>query len=193
MIPAALLACAPNIAPATLEAVVSVESGGNPLALNVNGLGVQPLSAHNAQEAAAIATSFIARGYSVDLGLMQVNSRNLAALGLTVEQVFDPCTNIRSGAAILTADYAEAARTRGEGQPALKAALSAYNTGDFYGGFANGYVARYYGPGGIPALAGGVEAAAVFPAKHKPDTSAPNSYTADTSVFVREASDLRIE
>src|SRR5215475_9470529 len=31
--------------------------------------------------------------------------------------VLDPCTNIPSGAKILTADYAEAARTRDEGPP----------------------------------------------------------------------------
>ena len=33
----------------------------------------------------------------------------------------------------------------GEGQVALQAALSAYNTGDFNRRFANGYVARYFG------------------------------------------------
>ena len=152
MIPPALLACAPNVAPVTVEAVISVESGGNPLALHVNDLREQPPSPRDAQEAAQIAARFIARGYNVDLGLMQVNSRNVAALGVTIEQVLDPCTNIRIGATILTADYAEAVHSRGEGQPALKAALSAYNTGDFYRGFANGYVARYYGPNRAPAL-----------------------------------------
>jgi hypothetical protein len=110
MIDALLLACAPNIAPATLEAVIRVESGGNPLAINVNGVRVQPPPATSAAEAARIAESYILRGYSVDVGLMQVNSRNLVALGMTVERVLDPCTNIRSGAAILAADYAEAAR-----------------------------------------------------------------------------------
>jgi type IV secretion system protein VirB1 len=159
MIPAPLLACAPNVAPATLEAVIRVESGGNPLAIHVNGLRVQPTPATNAAEAARIAEGYILRGYSVDLGLMQVNSRNLVALGTTVERVLDPCTNVRDGAAILTADYAEAARTRGDGQAALQAALSAYNTGSFYRGFANGYVAKYYGPGGVPALAGGIRQA----------------------------------
>ncbi len=93
MIAASLLACAPNVAPATLEAVISVESGGNPLALNVNGLAAQPPPARDVPEAAPVAASFIARGYSVDLGLMQVNSRNLVELGLTVHQVLDPCTN----------------------------------------------------------------------------------------------------
>ena len=80
MIPPALLACAPNIAPVTLEAVIRVESGGNPLAINVNGLPVQPAPAATVAEAAQIAESFILRGYSVDLGLMQVNSATWSRL-----------------------------------------------------------------------------------------------------------------
>jgi type IV secretion system protein VirB1 len=187
----ALLACAPNVAPVTLQAIVEVESGGNPLAFNINGIRVQPPPAKNAGEAAQVVESYIARGYSVDIGLMQVNSRNLAALGTTVEQVLDPCTNIRAAATILTVGYAEAARTRGNGQSALQAALSAYNTGDFYGGFANGYVARYYGPGGVPALTGDVRAVAA--AKRAAPSPPPNPYTADTTVFVRETTNVRIE
>ncbi len=194
MIPPALLACAPNVAPVTLEAVMSVESGGNPFAVHVNDLREQPPSPRDAQEAAQTAEQYIARGYSVDLGLMQVNSRNLAALGVTIAQVLDPCTNIRSGATILTADYAGAVHSRGEGQPALQAALSAYNTGDFYRGFANGYVARYYGPNGVPALAGTVRAAAAtLPAPRTIVASAPYPYTPDTSVFAREPTNVRIE
>ena len=144
MIAAALLACAANVAPITLQAVIEVESGGNPLALHVNGIEAQRVAADVAQ-AVQLAESYIARGYSVDLGLMQVNSRNLQALGVSVLQAFDPCTNISAGATILSADYANASRLRGPGQAALQAALSAYNTGDFYRGFENGYVARYYG------------------------------------------------
>jgi type IV secretion system protein VirB1 len=195
MITAPLLACAPNVAPATLEAIISVESGGKPLALNVNGLSVQPPPARDIREAVNVAASFIARGYSVDLGLMQVNSRNLVALGLTLQQVLDPCTNIRGGATILTADYAEAARTRGEGQPALQAALSAYNTGDFYRGFANGYVAHYYGPGDVPGLTRSEREASELAKMAKP-IAVPRPvtpFTADTNVFVREPANVRIE
>jgi type IV secretion system protein VirB1 len=192
MIAAALLACAANVAPVTLEAVMRVESGGNPLSINVNHLvGPQPHPA-TAAEAVTTAQSYIARGYSVDLGLMQVNSRNLASLGITIEQVLDPCANIKAGAAILTANYAEAVRSRGEGQGALQAALSAYNTGSFYRGFANGYVAKYYGPGGVPALAGGVQQAVLTAeaVKRAAPPKPPNPYTADTEVFVREVSTL---
>ena len=124
---------------------------------------------------------------------MQVNSRNLVALGTTVDRVLDPCTNVRDGAAILTADYAAAVRRRGEGQLALQAALSAYNTGSFYPGYTNGYLARYYGPDGVPPLAGGLPEAgtnARHPASPPPAT---NPYTADAAVFVRRAIDVRID
>jgi hypothetical protein len=66
-------------------------------------------------------------------------------LGDTVAHMFVPCMNIRAGAEILTADYLAALITRPDPQTALKAALSAYNTGDFERGFFNGYVAKYYG------------------------------------------------
>jgi type IV secretion system protein VirB1 len=194
MIPALLLACAANVAPVTLEAVIRVESHGDPLALHVNGLQAQPFPAASVPEAVGIAANYIRRGYSVDIGLMQINSRNLAALGMTVERALDPCANVHGGAAILTADYAEAARRLGEGQPALRAALSAYNTGDFCRGFRNGYVARYYGSGGVPALAGGVRDAAVTSGSQAPPApTSPNPYTATTSVFAREARDVKID
>jgi type IV secretion system protein VirB1 len=193
MIAAALLACAVNVAPATLEAVIRVESGGDPLALNVNRLaGPQPYPA-TLPDAVRLAERYIHQGYSVDLGLMQVNSRNLAALGYSIAQVLDPCINIQGGARILTADYAEAARSRGEGQAALQAALSAYNTGSFYQGFENGYVAKYYGPNGVPALVGGVGRTIGAVAASNHATPPPNPYTADTQIYVREVMNFHVD
>jgi type IV secretion system protein VirB1 len=175
VIAAALLACAANIAPVTLEAVIEVESRGDPLLLHVNGLAAQPRHATDASEAAGLARRYIAQGYSVDLGLMQVNSRNLAVLGYTIEQVLaDPCINIRAGAAVLTADYAAAMQEHGDGQAALQAALSAYNTGDLYRGFANGYVARYYGPGSAPLRTTAVGTARTATVKHEASQPSPN-------------------
>jgi hypothetical protein len=119
-----------------------VESGGNPLALHVNGTDQQPPPARDPAEAARVAESYVGQGYSVDVGLMQVNTRNLAATGHSIQQALDPCTNILHGSTILSGDYARAARTRGDDPYALLAALSAYNTGDFHRGFDNGYVAQ---------------------------------------------------
>ena len=185
MISAALLACAMNVSPVTLEAIVRVESGGNPIALNVNRLAGRQPRASSAAEAARLAHSYIAQGFSVDLGWMQVNSRNLPRLGLTVEQVLDPCTNIAAGGRILTANYADAVRRWGEGQVALQAALSAYNTGNFSAGHRNGYVAKYYGPSGVPALAGGLREAAASMEASGRRVALPvpsNPYTADIAI-----------
>ena len=81
--------CAPNVAPQTVAAIVRTESHGNPFALNVNGPR-QPGNQPTAAAAAITARQYIAAGYSVDLGLGQINSRNMRKLGLTWETVFDP-------------------------------------------------------------------------------------------------------
>jgi type IV secretion system protein VirB1 len=194
VIAAALLACAANIAPVTLEAVIEVESRGDALALHVNGQATQPHRPADAREAAVLARNYIAQGYSVDLGLMQVNSRNLPALGYTVEEVLnDPCANIRAGAAVLTADYAAAVRVHGEGQAALQAALSAYNTGDFNRGFANGYVARYYATDGVPALAKNVRFSWPATVSQEVQQLPPNPYTAETVVYAQHAPDIETQ
>lgn len=178
MIPPTLAACAPYVAPPTLEAVISVESGGNPLAIHVNN-GRNPPAARTADEAAAAASKLISAGYSVDLGLMQVNSRNLAALGYSVADMFDTCSNVRAGATILSDDYGRAVLSTAAGQPALRVALSLYNTGSSVRGFANGYVSRYYinfRPSTIHTMAG--------PTGRFKDT---NPYSAPTEVEIPDA------
>lgn len=79
--------CAPTVHPYTMEQVVRVESAGNPLAVHVNGLAAdrQPKPVTTA-EAVAAARHWIALGYRVDLGMMQITDRNLPVLHLTVEQ-----------------------------------------------------------------------------------------------------------
>lgn len=196
MIGAAILACAAGLVhPVTMQAVIEVESHGNPIAINVNGVGTQ--HPHDAAEAVAIAQRYLARGYSVDLGLTQINSANLASAGLTVETALDPCLNVRAGASILAADYEAAVRRFGEGQGALAAALSAYNTGTFERGFRNGYVARY-----TPFASDQFRQKATKDGNAGQDRpllavsghSVPLSpYTADTSVFTTGAIHVAVE
>ncbi|EBW0484410.1 lytic transglycosylase domain-containing protein [Salmonella enterica subsp. enterica serovar Heidelberg] len=164
-----MMLCAPNVAPQTIEQIIHVESRGNELAININGAKL-PRKPTDAADAAKIAREYMAKGYSVDLGLMQVNSRNLASLGYTVEDMFEPCKNIAAGGRVLTAFYTSARPKYPDDQSALRAALSAYNTGNFEKGFTNGYLARY-GVGAPVALA---------------RVPALNPYTADTAVFVRQ-------
>lgn len=131
--------CAPTVAPETLLSVVHVESRFNPLAIGVNGEPRVSVSAATPAEATTKASALIAAGRSVDLGLGQINSKNLGWLGLSVEAAFDPCRNLAAAARVLQAGYDGGAA--GE-QEALRRALSRYNTGDARRGFANGYVAK---------------------------------------------------
>ncbi len=146
--------CAPGVAPETMLAVARAESALNPFAIGVNGAtGPRPRPT-NADEAAALARALIARGHDVDLGLGQINVRNLRRLGLTVEAAFDPCSNLAASARVLREGYARGRGAHGPGQAALRVAFSVYNTGDLQRGFRNGYVARvvaHAGPAPRPA------------------------------------------
>ncbi len=87
---------------------------------------------------------FTSHSYTVSIGLMQVNSEMAPQFHLKPEQLFEPCTNLRVGAAILISVYTDLARKMGEGLSALDAALSFYNSGNSVAGFRNGYVANVY-------------------------------------------------
>jgi len=146
---ALIAACAPNVHPTTIQAIIKVESGGNPLALNINmrnGVGYPiPRKIKSTVEAVRVSYAAISAGHTVDMGYMQVNSANLKRLGYTVEDMFDPCKNIAAGARVLSEAYISALPRHRSEQAALRAALSAYNTGSFNRGFQNGYVQRYFG------------------------------------------------
>lgn len=139
--------CAPDVAPTTMLRIIGVESAQNVAAIgykitkekNVFTLTKQP---RDVGEAKAWATWLLNNGYRFDAGIAQVNSSNFAAFGLTPSNVFDPCTNIQAGSKILKNFYLSATVKYGEGQQALYAALSAYQSGNFYTGFSTGYVQK---------------------------------------------------
>ena len=149
---AMLTRCAPSVHPETMAAVVSAESSGHKYAIADAGPRHLPWSQRKSMvrsfyfgsvgDAVGKANSLIAAGHTVSLGPAQINDRNLARLGLTVESVFDPCTNIAAGGRILTEFYERAAKEFGPGPRALRAALSAYNSGDWLRGERDGYVDR---------------------------------------------------
>ena len=139
--------CAPNVSQRTMSAVVSVESGGNWLAIHDNNLE-RSFSPPSTETAIAWANELLAAGHSIDIGLSQVNSMNLSMLRLTVRDAFDPCINLHAGARILGADYANASQRFGEGQYALRRALGAYNSGSLYAG--QSYVDRILTAAGLP-------------------------------------------
>lgn len=146
------MACAPNVAPSTIQNIVVVESRGNELAIGVNGdrLERQP-SSH--AEAVSWARWLVAHGFNIDAGMMQLNVRNWSRFGITPENVFEPCRNVNAGGQVLTENYIRAAKQYGPGQKALRAAISAYNTGNFRDGFSNGYVNHVTRAAGLTEIA----------------------------------------
>lgn len=128
--------CAPEIHPVTIAAVVQQESGGNPLALHDN-TAKNSYRPQSIAEAAEIARKLILDGHSVDIGLAQINSKNLPKLGLTVEQVLDPCTNLQASQKILKEGWY---RSGGD----IVGTLSAYNTGKVESSVGQGYAQKVY-------------------------------------------------
>lgn len=139
--------CAPDVAPNTIAQIIRVESEGNLLAINVNGLG-KVVRASSQKEAAELTRHYIGKGYSVDVGLMQINSSNFASLGYSserIEELFEPCANITAGSQILKDFYTKSKAAHNDSALALRGAISAYNTGSFTNGVKNGYVEKVYG------------------------------------------------
>lgn len=96
--------CAPAIPVQTLAAVAHTESAFDPWALhdNTKGLTEDP---DDGRSALADASAWIARGDSVDIGMMQINSANLSALNMTVADALDPCASLAGGAEVLQAAF----------------------------------------------------------------------------------------
>ena len=129
--------CAPDVHPTTMAAVVRVESGYNPFAIGVVGgrLERQPRSK---AEAISTARALEDAGWNFSVGHAQVNRGNLGKYGLTYETAFEPCPNLRVGAAILKECYARAAARIADRGAALGAALSCYYSGNFSTGLRPG-------------------------------------------------------
>jgi type IV secretion system protein VirB1 len=181
--------CASEVATEAVVPLVVTESGGDDLSINVNrGPRVR---ASTVAEGAALVRRYMAAGYTVDVGLAQVNSANFARLGVTVEQAFEPCTNLRLASSMLQEGYGLASRHY-SGLDAISATYSLYNTGTLTRGFRNGYVGRVWsaasGMGSIavppPIPASPSAAATGIPAKSPAEESWVVGQIASTAVEV---------
>jgi len=127
--------CGPEVHPATTQAIVEVESSGNPLAIHDNDTGTS-YTPSTRSHAVEIASRLLARRHSIDIGLMQINSWHLRRRKIDCDSLFDPCFNIKTGTEILAAFY----RTHQQKNPSdppdltLLKSLSSYNTGTPYNG-----------------------------------------------------------
>lgn len=135
-------ACAPNVGAATMAGLISHESGWYQFAIGDNDARASYCVPHSRAypctyaDAIRIASTLRSQGHNIDAGLMQVNSANWPTYGLTVENVFDPCSNLRAGSTILQRAYEGALYHFPPGDAALTHALSAYNSGGYYASLA---------------------------------------------------------
>ena len=79
------------------------------------------------------------RGYTVSIGLMQINSENVAKYGVAVRQLFDPCTNVAIGARLLGEIYSITPHSGKPDLNTLMSTFSTYNSGTFTTGLKSGY------------------------------------------------------
>jgi type IV secretion system protein VirB1 len=152
--------CAPDVHPALLGRVASVESSGNPYAIGVVGghLARQPT---NLPEALATVNALDAGGWNYSMGLVQVNVHNLARYGQSAQGIFEPCTNLRTSSVILKECYARAIPHFAQAIDAVPAALSCYYSGDLARGAA--YARRVAAAVPVTGLQGGVQSIEVVP------------------------------
>lgn len=102
----ALSALSRGFSPTVLYSIAQVESGGRPWTINLAG---EPHRFASKQQAVAFAKSLVSAGRSdFDVGLMQVNWRWHRERFASIEEAFDPITNIRVAAEILQANLLRA-------------------------------------------------------------------------------------
>jgi type IV secretion system protein VirB1 len=138
---ATALACAPNVAVATLRAMATVESSLNPYAIGVVGgrLQRQP---RTLLEGVSTAQALKAQNIKFSAGLIQIYVKNWPAYNLDHETVFEPCANMRAAQGILANCYQRASIKTQEPQIALRKAISCYYSNNFVTGFNHGYVQK---------------------------------------------------
>ncbi len=136
-------ACAPTIAPATLAAIVTVESGMASLAIRVNSTYPFKDQPTTKPEAIEMATTLISEGQDLDLGLGGINTASLPRLGLSISDAFDPCLNLKATAKLLE-EYRVAAVSDGGSPADTETAMlqSYYGQGDASVGKIVGYDRR---------------------------------------------------
>lgn len=133
-----------NVPTQIVKAIIENESAKKPYAVNVNKDGKSLISFNptTKDKAKEIAKSYIDKGFSVDIGYMQLNSDNFTRLNTNLDEALEPCKNIYFASTIFYNFYKNTSIEDNKIKR-VKKSLSAYNTGSYINGFKNGYVDKY--------------------------------------------------
>lgn len=131
--------CAPDVSKDTLQALIKTESSMNPLAIAVVGGKVKQPS--TLSDALALVKKLDDTGANYSLGLGQINVKNFNRLGVTAEEMFEPCKNLQAAQHILKECFVRAkGKDKSQGKQ-LGDALSCYYSGNEKTGY-KGYVQK---------------------------------------------------
>lgn len=136
-----LTKCSPNVANSTMKAIIKTESNFFPWSIGLNVKGKRLLRQPSSLEQAIKWVNYLEeQKYNFDVGLAQINIKNIHKFGYKASDLLDPCTNLQLASRILHNNYNRARLNSSSDNDALLKALSAYNTGNYNAGFMNGYV-----------------------------------------------------
>lgn len=135
-----IIACAKQVAPSTMQAIIKTESNGNALAIGLNKGAHLQYQAKSLPQAISWVNYLERYNYNFDIGLGQVNVKNAHKYGYLARDMLDPCKNLMVASQILHRNYKAARNLTSNSQHALYMAISAYNSGNYHTGFNNGYV-----------------------------------------------------
>ncbi len=97
-----LALCAPDVPATTIATIVQQRSNSQPYALGIHRDGLdQRIQPKTLNEAVELANKALDAGFSIDVGVMQINSDWFRPMGYNVAQMYDPCTNIMVGMTII--------------------------------------------------------------------------------------------
>lgn len=133
-----------NVPTKIVQMIIQEESSKKPFAVNVNkdGKSFVSFNPKTKDEAKKLASNYIEKGFSVDVGYMQLNSDNFSRLDTSLDEALDPCKNIYFASTVYFNFYQKTDNKKTKLER-VKESLSAYNTGSYINGFKNGYVAKY--------------------------------------------------
>lgn len=129
------------VAVGTQASIIKVESSNsrgipesNAIHDNTTGASYWPATR---EQASVLAKSLLRAGHSLDVGIGQLNNSNFAGIGVGVDDVLDPCINVRVTGELLERDWLEAfsavGYNRARERQAIFMTASLYNKNSLFG------------------------------------------------------------
>lgn len=164
-----LVQCAPQVSPVLMHALVRRESAFQPFAIGPDSGEAAVQQPKTLLQAVQTARELKAAGKKFSVGLAQIHMRNVESQGLTWEQAFQPCNNLRLGQTILQNFYRTAIKDGYQGIDAIWAALRGYNSGSVHKTISDKYAQAIFID--MQSRLGDVAGTRTTPASRQPEFS----------------------